>query len=269
MGMGSVGEKLAQWQTAQGFGKKPGTQKFHAEVVTIILRHWLDCDQAPESVTDQVLIDFAAKVAHYCPSRWNCIVLVLRSVTHRAACLKYRKLRFREFQPPDDLQWKRFLAECDRLPTSKAGLCARLLTLTGLRIAEARQLRWENVREDCIYVPGSISKNGLPRVIPFLPGLAAVLKTLRDAAGTRELVLPSPHFRNGLHRACERAGIKELSYHCFRHMFATRCIESGVDIPTVARWVGHQDGGALLSEMYFHLLDRHSREMAAIVKIAV
>jgi len=30
-----------------------------------------------------------------------------------------------------------------------------------------------------------------------------------------------------------------------RHLFATRCIESGVDIPTVSRWLGHKDGGAL------------------------
>jgi len=29
-----------------------------------------------------------------------------------------------------------------------------------------------------------------------------------------------------------------------RHLFATRCIENGVDIPTVSRWLGHQDGGA-------------------------
>jgi hypothetical protein len=28
-------------------------------------------------------------------------------------------------------------------------------------------------------------------------------------------------------------------------LFATRCIESGVDIPTVSRWLGHKDGGAL------------------------
>jgi hypothetical protein len=50
-------------------------------------------------------------------------------------------------------------------------------------------------------------------------------------------------------------------------MFATRCIESAVDIPTAARWLGHQDGGALLGRVYFHLADAHSREMAGRVKI--
>jgi integrase len=66
----------------------------------------------------------------------------------------------------------------------------------------------------------------------------------------------------------DRAGIARLTPHCFRHLFATRCIESGVDVPTVARWLGHQDGGALLARMYFHLLDNHSRQMALRVRIA-
>ena len=29
---------------------------------------------------------------------------------------------------------------------------------------------------------------------------------------------------------------------------ATRCIEAGIDIPTVSRWLGHQDGGVLSDE---------------------
>ena len=30
----------------------------------------------------------------------------------------------------------------------------------------------------------------------------------------------------------------------------TSCIESGVDIPTVSRWLGHRDGGALAMRVY-------------------
>jgi integrase len=43
-----------------------------------------------------------------------------------------------------------------------------------------------------------------------------------------------------------------------RHLFATRCIESGVDIPTVSRWLGHKDGGALAMKTYGHLRREHS-----------
>jgi len=50
-----------------------------------------------------------------------------------------------------------------------------------------------------------------------------------------------------------------------RHLFATRCIESAVDIPTVSRWLGHKDGGALAMRTYGHLRDEHSQAMAAKV----
>ena len=39
-------------------------------------------------------------------------------------------------------------------------------------------------------------------------------------------------------------------------------IESGVDIPTVSRWLGHRDGGALAMKVYGHLRDQHSVAMA-------
>lgn len=46
---------------------------------------------------------------------------------------------------------------------------------------------------------------------------------------------------------------------------ATRCIESGVDVPTVSRWLGHSDGGALAMKSYGHLRQEHSTAQAAKV----
>jgi integrase len=69
-----------------------------------------------------------------------------------------------------------------------------------------------------------------------------------------------------LARACEAIGIAKLTHHDLRHLFATRCIESGVDIPTVSRWLGHKDGGALAMKTYGHLRNEHSQAMAQKVK---
>jgi len=62
--------------------------------------------------------------------------------------------------------------------------------------------------------------------------------------------------------ACKKLGIPRFTHHDLRHLFATRCIESGVDIPTVSRWLGHKDGGALAMKVYGHLRDQHSTNMA-------
>jgi site-specific recombinase XerD len=48
-----------------------------------------------------------------------------------------------------------------------------------------------------------------------------------------------------------------------RHWFATQAISKGIDVPTVAKWLGHKDGGALLMKTYSHLLQEHSQAMAA------
>jgi hypothetical protein len=45
--------------------------------------------------------------------------------------------------------------------------------------------------------------------------------------------------------ACRKLKIERITHHDLRHLFATTCIESAIDIPTVSRWLGHKDGGAL------------------------
>ncbi|MES1180609.1 MAG: tyrosine-type recombinase/integrase, partial [Verrucomicrobiota bacterium] len=66
-----------------------------------------------------------------------------------------------------------------------------------------------------------------------------------------------------------KLGISRFTHHDLRHLFATRCIESGVDIPTVSRWLGHKDGGALAMKTYGHLRDEHSTKMAQKVVFVV
>jgi len=66
--------------------------------------------------------------------------------------------------------------------------------------------------------------------------------------------------------AGKKVGAAHLTHHDLRHLFATRCIESGVDIPTVSRWLGHKDGGGLAMKVYGHLRNQHSASMAKLVK---
>ena len=68
--------------------------------------------------------------------------------------------------------------------------------------------------------------------------------------------------QGAMNRAAKAVGMERITHHDLRHLFATRCIESGVDIPTVARWLGHKDGGALAMRVYGHLRDQHSAAMA-------
>ena len=43
------------------------------------------------------------------------------------------------------------------------------------------------------------------------------------------------------------------------------CVMSGIDFMTIARWVGHQDGGVLIGKVYGHLANEHRKRMAGQV----
>jgi len=46
---------------------------------------------------------------------------------------------------------------------------------------------------------------------------------------------PLKDIRTAFKNACNRAGIKNLRFHDFRHTFATRLVLAGVDLATVSK----------------------------------
>jgi integrase len=259
---------LDRWRVNQGLGKKPSTRKFHTEIIETIRRNLTNLSRHPSALDEKELLEFAEKVAHYTPSRWNAIVTVLRHVTGKPKLLRYRKLRFRDFRPPSQEEFTALLIECDSAPKSVCGLVVRLLALTGMRIGEARKLRWVHVRENELALPGEITKNSQPRSIPLLPGVREILSRLQDVS-PGEFVLPCADVRTALKKACRRAGVRHMSYHDLRHYFATKCVEAGASLFIISKWLGHSDGGTLAGRLYCHLTDEHSRRQAEKVRIVI
>lgn len=60
-------------------------------------------------------------------------------------------------------------------------------------------------------------------------------------------------------RTVKAAGIKKANFHALRHTFATRCIEKGMDVLVVSKFLGHADVGFTLNK-YGHSLKEHKRE---------
>jgi integrase len=113
--------------------------------------------------------------------------------------------------------------------------------------------------------PVTGTKNSEVRFVPMIPEMADLLRGLRANRAdepTENFVMPVRECQKAMDRAATAVGMKRLTHHDLRHLFATRCIESGVDIPTVSRWLGHKDGGALAMKTYGHLRDAHSAQMA-------
>lgn len=99
-------------------------------------------------------------------------------------------------------------------------------------------------------------------MIPEMRALLERLRGERSDCNPEDRVMLVRECLKSMNRAAEIVGIPNLTHHDLRHLFATRCIESGVDIATVSRWLGHKDGGALALRVYGHLRDQHSSDMA-------
>jgi integrase len=202
--------------------------------------------------------------------------LILRNP---AEDIERRRVVQTEIQIPTREQFKNLVAairrsdgreDSQRKAADGADL-VELLAYSGCRVGEATELQWVNVdfEKNTLNVRGGETgtKNHEMRVIPMTGALTTLLQRLQDERKpqpTDRLAL-TKDAKKCLQTACRRLAYPYFSHHDFRHFFATTCIESGVDIPTVSRWLGHKDGGALAMRVYGHLRQEHS--FAAIKRV--
>ena len=151
---------------------------------------------------------------------------------------------------------------------------------TGLRIGELLALEWSDVdfgkaelrvTKTCYYRKGEriigTPKTGTSvRLIPLPVQLIPVLERLRKQ-GKSQCVL-SEHGHNISIRSYQRSfalllkklNIPQRGFHALRHTFATRALECGMDVRTLAELLGHKNPTVTLNR-YAHSLMEHKREM--------
>jgi integrase len=189
------------------------------------------------------------------------------------------KIRQKRLTLPSRIQFTEIV---DRVASSGAGQarhCADFvqgLAFTGMRKSEANALEWRDVDFDTgeIIVRGDSTtgtKNWELRRVPLIPDTLFLFQRMRieqPRASVTSRVFRVRECQRALDRACKKVGADRITHHDLRHLFATRCIESGVDIPTVSRWLGHKDGGVLAMKTYGHLRREHSIAAAQKVTFA-
>jgi integrase len=149
-----------------------------------------------------------------------------------------------------------------------------LLAYSGCRLAEATSLRWSDVslERNCITITGGETgtKNHESRTVPMTEALRGLLTRLQaeNQPQPGDPVALVSDAKTTLRKTCAKLGFPVFTHHDFRHFFATTCIESGVDIPTISKWLGHKDGGALAMKVYGHLRQEHSFSMIKRVSFA-
>lgn len=144
----------------------------------------------------------------------------------------------------------------------------RLLAYSGARKTAALNSRWSMVNWETKQI-SFLGKYDKTVTVDFNTKLEAFLTELyaRREVGN-DFMFPGETFDTvvspyDLFNAVRDAiGLGDVTLHDFRHWFISRAIMSGVDTMTIARWVGHADGGVLIGKVYGHLNNRHLQESA-------
>jgi integrase len=128
---------------------------------------------------------------------------------------------------------------------------------------------WSNVDFGRGNVLLRVTKNGESRYVPMTDEMRQLLekmKTERGEGNGNDRVLLIKEAQGFITSACKRLGIPRFITHALRHLFGTACLEAGVDVRTVAGWLGHKDNGALLLKVYSHVRQQHEAEMIRKVR---
>ena len=269
---------------------KPRTRDYHAQRIKALLKSWPELkDEEVRAITKSDCLNWAARIGKDCSATaFNHTSGILKGILeigveagirydNPARFVKRLSERSRKPKLPEKKQFDTFVAEIENAGGGFSQSCAelvRFLAYGGFRKTEAANITWA----DCDFTRSRITvrgdpvtgtRNSEPRELPMIPDMRQLLERLRQERGVEALDEPVMRVREcqkAMDRAAKIVGMPRVTHQDLRHLFATRCIESGVDIPTVSRWLGHKDGGALAMRVYGHLRDQHSVVMAEKVK---
>jgi len=101
----------------------------------------------------------------------------------------------------------------------------------------------------------------LTRAVP-----GCICQDCKQISFGRETPKACPQCHSTRLEARERAlqeHLQRFGFHDCRHHFISYAVMSGIDFMTIARWVGHKDGGILIGKVYGHLSNEHAQLQAA------
>jgi integrase len=284
--------KIHQQNQADDVTIKPTTRHYWKQIFVALLKSWPGlADREIRRITKADCKEWARAFRKVASStRYNNTLAGLRHVFdvaieagiiygNPAAKLDRVPVRAKQLTLPSGDQFLQLVDAVEHAGAWCSRDCADLvrgLAFTGCRKGEAGQIEWRDVDFEAgeIVVRGDAetgTKNWELRRVPLIPEACALFERMRGERSGESLdtkVFRVNECQKALDRACKKVGTDRITHHDLRHLFATRCIESGVDIPTVSRWLGHKDGGALAMKTYGHLRREHSIAQAQRVTFA-
>lgn len=157
--------------------------------------------------------------------------------------------------------------ECNNPLLKRAALFS---ALTGLRFSDIKNLIWGEIHyslEDGYTIQFTQQKTKRVEVMPINEQAYSLMGERKEPSDkVFEGLTYSAYENKHLYQWIGAAGItKDITFHCFRHTFATLQLSMGTDIYTVSKMLGHR--GLKTTQVYAKIIDQTKREAANKIKL--
>jgi len=149
--------------------------------------------------------------------------------------------------------------------------CAALFSsLTGLRFSDIEKMVWgelEYIKEQGYFLNFNQKKTKGVEVLPISEQAYTLLGEPKEPqTKVFEGLKYSAYHNKHLFQWIGAAGItKDITFHCFRHTFATLQLFNGTDIYTVSKMLGHKD--LKTTQVYAKIVDEAKRKASNSIKL--
>ncbi|MDV3834166.1 recombinase [Elizabethkingia anophelis] len=141
--------------------------------------------------------------------------------------------------------------------------------LTGLRHSDIQKLRWKeiSIEDDLVKLHFTQKKT---KGVEYMPISQQAFQLCGEPRLTEQLVfedLPDPSWiSRPLKKWVESANIKKnITFHCFRHTFATLQLSNGTDIYTVSKMLGHTN--VKTTQIYAKVVDEKKNKASEAIQL--
>ncbi len=157
--------------------------------------------------------------------------------------------------------------ECNNPLMKRAALFS---ALTGLRFSDIKNLVWgelEYIEGNGYFIQFKQQKTKGVEMMPISEQAYSLLGERKEPTGNVFDGLTYTAYENKhLYQWIGAAGItKNITFHCFRHTFATLQLSKGTDIYTVSKMLGHRDLKS--TQIYAKIINQTKREAADKIKL--
>lgn len=156
--------------------------------------------------------------------------------------------------------------ECDNPIIKRAALFS---ALTGIRHVDIQKMKWKEIVKEGDHYRVNFTQQKT-KGVEYTPISAQAYQLCGERLDDNRLVfegLPDPSWiSKPLERWVKAAGItKHITFHCFRHTFATLQLANGTDIYTVSKMLGHAN--VRTTQIYTKVVDAKKELAADAIKI--